>query len=483
MKDDIIYPSDLELKIIENETEKESPEIVYMTVPSLVKPGEEFGLKISVAGKNGYAASGCGDLTIECEQLNGFQRTAAFEAGALSMCELRGITIENEGIFRFQTTFNGKKFYSNPIYCSSENDRKIFWGDPHVHTILSRCNPKKCRTLNYCFTAARRLSHLDWVGAADHVSNGRCDYSKWREQSMVSNLYNDEPHFATLPAYEASLKGACGGDNNVYMKSFPEMFVDEYESGDTKTLAEGLKEKLPESEFFIVPHHTTRTGKHGEFSNDIYPGKTIMPVLEIHSKWGTSEYRGNPNPLREIHEGPSYANDLLRQGFPFGFIGGTDTHTTMPGLFAGNESEHINRHPGITAVIAQNLSRENVFEAIKNRRCYASSLDRNLILAKVNGNDFGTFNQLTNKPIQFKALIAGKADISHVDLIRNGEIVKTQEVNDWKTVFELSDADDLTGLLLDSPYMGKFVYYYIRATFKNNSQAWSSPAWFCEIID
>jgi hypothetical protein len=480
MKTEIIYPSPLELKIIKHESLEEAPESVYLTAPSLVKPGEKFSLKIAVVGKNGFAASDCDRLTIESDEIKDFKINVDFQKEALSLCEVQGVEINDKGFVRFHTNLNGKTFYSNPVYCSYENDEKIYWGDPHVHTILSRCNTERCRTLNYCYTAGRHLSQLDWVGAADHVSNGRCDFSKWREQSIVSNLYNDEPDFATLPAYEASLKGSCGGDNNVYMKSFPEMFVDDYESGTPKTLAEGLKEKLPESDFFIVPHHTTRTGKHGEFSDDIYPGKNISPVLEIHSKWGTSEYRGNPNPLKEIHDGPSYANDLLKQGFPFAFIGGTDTHATMPGIFAGTDSPHIDRHPGITAIFASDLSRENVFEAIKNRRCYASSLDRNLILAKINDNDFGTFHPLTDKPIQIKALLAGKSEITRIDLIRNGESIKNQEVNDWKTSFEYNDSDDLNELLLDSPYMGKFVYYYIRATFKNNSQAWTSPAWFCE---
>ena len=34
----------------------------------------------------------------------------------------------------------------------------------------------------------------------------------------MSDNHDDPPHFVTLPAYEASLKGGCGGDNNIYMQ-------------------------------------------------------------------------------------------------------------------------------------------------------------------------------------------------------------------------------------------------------------------------
>jgi len=114
--------------------------------------------------------------------------------------------------------------HSNPTLCTTDDVPGIYWGDPHVHTILSNCHVDTCRSLNFCFTAARYLSALDWVAAADHVSNGRCDPSKWKEQRTVADLYDDAPDFVTLPAYEASLQGGAGGDNNVYMARFLDIF-------------------------------------------------------------------------------------------------------------------------------------------------------------------------------------------------------------------------------------------------------------------
>ena len=76
-------------------------------------------------------------------------------------------------------------------------------------------------------------------------------------------------------------------------------------------------------------------------------------------------YRGNPNPLHDIHPGPSYVVDLLNRGLRLGFIGGTDSHATMPSG-RGVESDAHDRLPGLTAVFADGLSRDeriyNIFD-------------------------------------------------------------------------------------------------------------------------
>ncbi len=303
------------------------------------------------------------------------------------------------------------------------------------------------------------------MSSADHVSNGRCDFSKWKEQRTVADLYNEENQFVTLPAYEASLRGGAGGDNNVYMSRFPDMFADEYESGNVKTLCDGLADKLPVDEFFVVPHHTTRNGKHGELSDDIYPGAESMPVIEIHSKWGTSESRGNLNPLKKIHPGPSYAVDLLNRGMKLGFIAGTDTHTTMPSG-GGEEPSVIDRLPGLTAVYCSDLTRQAIFNGIKSRRCYAASLERILLHGSIAGVGFGEEvhrNELLTPP-KIDVLVAVRSNIVRIDLVRNGVTIHTASPNHWQARFSHEDCDNLIELEQTSPHLKSFIYYYVRVT-------------------
>jgi hypothetical protein len=473
----IVYPSKLQQKILKNEAPGGTPAMLSVVVPSITQPSGPFDVHIAVLDKNGYPSVQC-EARVSVAMPEQQVHDIDFRHGVPAVASLSGVQLLQQGLFRLSASCGELEAMSNPTLCTSDDVPGIYWGDPHVHTVLSNCHPEKCRSLNFCFTAARYVSGLDWVAAADHVSNGRCDFSKWKEQQTAANLYDDAAAFVTLPAYEASLKGGAGGDNNVYMSRFPDTFVDAYEDGDVKTLCDELADKLPRDEFFVVPHHTTRKKKHGEIPDEIYPGADTMPVIEVHSKWGTSEYRGNPNPLKEIHDGPSYATDLLNRGLKLGFIAGTDTHATMPSG-GGQEPGHIDRLPGLTAVRCREFARRTVFDALRHRQCYAASHERILMHGSIAGRAFGETLQLTDltTPPKIDILVAGKSHIVRVDLVRNGETIHTVFPGCWSTHVIYEDDSELEDVWIASKHQKHFIYYYVRVTCESDAQAWSSPVW------
>lgn len=476
---DIQELPDLARKALALEAPGGSPASLSLIVPTITAPGEPFELKAAVVDKHGYASVRFdGAVKVRGPFARPAEIEVPFAAGAPAVVQVGGVAVREEGLFRFEAELDGKVFHSNPTCCVARPERRIYWGDPHVHTVLSDCHPQGCRSLNFCYVAGRWLSGLDWTAAADHVSNGRGSPGKWKEQIALCDLHDEPGRFATLPAYEASLKGGAGGDNNMYMLRWPDMFVDEYEQGNIGTLCEKMQAKLPPDEFFVAAHHTTRTGKHGEIGDDVYPGPALMPVVEIHSKWGTSEYRGNPNPLHEIHAGPSYVVDLLNRGLKLGFIGGTDTHATMPGGF-GEDAGHIDRLPGLTAVLAPQLGREAVFRAIQSRDCYATSLERIYLDVTVAGARPGQTIEWPDAraPRKIAVIAAGRSDLLSVDIVRNGETVHSQKPDSWQSSLDFTDGQDLHGICLDSRHLGRFVYYYVRITCTSGAQAWSSPVW------
>jgi len=480
MQPTAVYPQKIQQKVLAQEAPGAIPVKLSLVIPSITTPSKPFDVRIGILDENGYPSLKC-ECCVKVETPEQDTIDISFHHGIPAVGCLKGIRLSNEGLFRLSASFENVKVHSNPTLCTSEDVPGIYWGDPHVHTILSNCHADKCRSLNFCFTAARYLSALDWVAAADHVSNGRCDFSKWKEQQTVSNLYDDPPEFVTLPAYEASHEGGAGGDNNVYMSHFPDMFVDEYEGGTVKTLCSKLADKLQQDEFFVVPHHTTRTGKHGEISDEIYPGPTAMPVIEIHSKWGTSEYRGNQNPLKEIHGGASYAVDFLNRGLKLGFIAGTDSHATVPSG-GGEEPEHIDRLPGLTAVQCKELTRQSVFDAIRQRQCYAASLERIIMHGSIAGHAFGEELQFADleTPPRIDVLVAAKSDIVRIELVRNGTTIHTVTPHSWNTRLTYEDEEDLKKLKIRSHHLNGFIYYYVRVTCESGAQAWSSPVWILE---
>ena len=473
----IEYPPDFQQRVIAQEAAGDGPETLSVVMPSVVAPGRPFAVKIAALDKSGFpSVQFDGEATMEVPSSTPIR--VPFAAGKPAIALVRDVTISSPGFVRIQAELDGRVFHSNPALCTEEATHGVYWGDPHIHTVLSACHADKCRSLNFCYSAARYLSGLDWASAADHVSNGRCNFSKWKEQMTVCDLYDDPPDFATVPAYEASLKGHAGGDNNVYLAHPIDMFVDEYEEGSTKTICEKLAEKMDRADFFIVPHHTTRTGKHGEIGRDIYPGEELMPVVEIHSKWGTSEFRGNPNPLQKIHPGPSYVVDLLNQGLKLGFVGGTDAHTTMT-WENGTEPPHIDRFPGITAVRAPELTRRAIFDGIRQRNCYAASLERIYLDVSVAGEQSGQSLGWDDSgcPREITVRAAGRSDVTKIEVVRNGDTVHERPVEGWHADVSYTDEESLDGLHLRSEYLGEFAYYYVRVTCASGAQAWSSPVW------
>ncbi|MHC4716294.1 MAG: CehA/McbA family metallohydrolase domain-containing protein [Planctomycetota bacterium] len=473
------YPTPLEQRVLAQEAPGGRAAEVRIVIPTITKVGEPFAARVAVVDETGFPCLQMGRaVRIRSAAMEPAVAEVPFTRGRPAVAAVGGLTICKQGLFRLSCRAAGRTFHSNPTHCQPQPAERIYWGDPHVHTNLGDCVTRFCRSSNFCYVAGRWVSGLDWVGAADHVSNGRCTLGKWRDQAATSNHFNEPGRFATLPGYEASLRGGAGGDNNVYMRRWPEMFVDEYEEGNVRTLCDRLGEALEAGEFFVVPHHTTRTGKHGEIPPEIYPGPELMPAVEIHSKWGASEYRGNPEPLHQVHAGPCYVTDLLAAGYPLGFVGGTDTHATMPGGPAP-EPGHIDRPAGITAVRAPRLSRQDVFDAIRTRNCYAASAERTCLDVTVAGSPAGRIVDWADErvPRTVRVLAAAAGRIESVEVVRNGETIASHRPGSWTARFEHTDTDPPPGLWLDSAVLGRFVYYYVRVTCASGARAWSSPVW------
>ena len=475
----VVYPPRMQQRILASEAPGGEPASVALVAPTVAVPGEPVRLTVAATDADGYPSLACdGVVRIRGPLEPAGAVEVPFRAGEPAVARVEGVALRGTGLVRLEALLAGRTWPSNPVCLREHPAERIYWGDPHVHTVLSRCHPERCRSVPFAYTAARCFAGLDWVSATDHVSNGRCDLGAWKEEASASEAHDDPPEFATLPGYEASLKGGAGGDTNVYMRRWPAMFVDEYESGDVRTLCAKLAETLGD-DFFVVPHHTTRTGKHGEIPDAIYPGPDLMPVIEIHSKWGTSEYRGNPDPLHQVHPGPSYAADLLARGLRLGFIGGTDTHATMP---AGFGREPLDRLPGLTAVRATRLHRDAVFDAIRARRCYATSLERIYLDVHVAGAAMGETHVWSEAPgpRRIEVTAAASSDLETLEVVRNGKTVHTDRPTAWRGSVAWEDEEPLERPALDSPHLGRFVYYYVRATCTSGARAWSSPVWLVE---
>lgn len=456
-------------KILGIEAKGSGVSTVMIVIPTIISPYQSFSANVALLDKNAMPVfDGSQPFTI-CVG-NEKVEVPAFEAGKPAICKVTGLQLNEEGFVRAQTEYNRQIFYSNPALVTPEERTQILWGDPHLHTTVGDCHAERCRTRNLAYTAARYVYGLDFLAITDHISwNPRGTPGKWYDNLASRELFDEPGEFSALYSYEASLRGGHGGDNNVYMRNRHDMYIDPWpDEIHIAQLCEKIQEQYGDA-FFVVPHHTTRTGKHGEIPHEIYPGKEKMPVVEIHSKWGCSEYRGNPNPLHKIHEGPAYVQDLLAQGLQLGFVGGTDSHTSLT-FCSKLENDVHDRIPGLTAVFVEENTKEKIFDAIHSQNCYATCGERIFLEVNIAGDD-------DTRTISLKT--AAQSNIESIDIICNGKKIHTERPDNWTTELTWKDDRPLGDIALKHPQTNEpFSYYYVRITTETESNAWSSPVWF-----
>lgn len=474
------FPESLIRKTLLREARGECAAEVKLMIPSVIHPERPVAVKLAVLDDRGLpVASGTASVTVFLPDGNGgpTSQSVEFFADQPAVCRIEGVCFPKPGFVRLEAEFEGRTVVSNPALVTTEDRPQILWGDPHIHTVLSDCHPERCRSRVLAYSAARYAYGFDFVAIADHVSGGkRGTTGKWLDNLAMADLFNDPPNFSALLAYEASMPGGQGGDNNVYLAE-PRMKY--LEPGAEKWTVRELAEELDAGDF-LVPHHTSRANKHGEIPPALYPGELRMPVIEIHSKWGCSEYRGHPDSLDDPHDGPAYAQDLLSYGYRLGFIGGTDTHTSLT-FCQALEPEHIRHRPGLTAVRCAENQPGTIHNAIRSRNCYAACGER--IFLDTDCDDLAMGQVKTaprpGAPRRISVRCAAESAIETIEIVRNGTCVHSVSPNDWKAECEWTDVEPLEAVALrDATDQNPFVYYYVRITTASGARAWSSPCWF-----
>jgi hypothetical protein len=475
----VVFPGDFVQKVLSLEAPGGSPTRAMIVIPTVVRPQQPVPVNLALLDENGFPVVGSPPpLTLTFPREDGGEETQTIEfpAGRPAVCRIEGVRFFQPGFVRLEADLQGHAHYSNPALVGDGDRPQILWGDPHIHTVLSDCHPDRCRSRVLAYTAARHAYGLDFVAIADHVSGGkRGSIGKWRDNLAMAELFHQPPAFSTLLCYEASMPSGQGGDNNVYPGEPRESYVD---PGDRKLNVHELANTLPDGDF-VVPHHTSRAKKHGELPPALYPGEQKMPVVEIHSKWGCSEYRGHPESLEDPHDGPSYVQDLLACGYRLGFIGGTDAHTSLT-FCQSLEAGHIRHLPGLTAVLCDNNERACIHTAIASRNCYAASGERIFLEVLCNGLRMGRCARAANAedPRRIEVRCAAQSDIDAIEIVRNGRCIHSLKPGAWHAEYDWCDDQPLAECALCDAQRGTpFVYYYLRVTAVSGAQAWSSPCW------
>ena len=143
-------------------------------------------------------------------------------------------------------------------------------------------------------------------------------------------------------------------------------------------------------------------------------------------------------------------------------MGSGDSHDGHPGL-----SHLASGQGGLVAILAPARTREDVYEALRARRTYATNGPRILLRAALAGQPIGSELEAPppGEPAMLWVRVIACAPLRRVDLIRSGQLEQSVEGNG---VVELSRQFELTGLAPGE-------YVYVRAIQEDGGTAWSTP--------
>ena len=368
---------------------------------------------------------------------------------------------------------------SNPIDIVQADSDRIYFGDLHTHA-PGALNPSHLPhgafmahgvgTYAEAFRYARDVSGLDCVGVSwfPPPQNIEAIWSvpradDWEEYQSIIADYYAPGEFAPVVAIELSDPSA--GHRVI-------LYPDEGKRVTTSKIEE-IWPALAGTGAVVVPHHINVTSEGGYQNWRVQDwsrhNAEYQTVLEIAQNRGAFETDA-PGGATVIGGGGAAAQDALALGHRLGFVGGTDSHHAQPGRntcsMAGVDfHDHVTG--GLTALIAPELTREAIIQALRERRCYATTGARIVLDFCVDGHGMGAEFTAAAREVAVQARVLGTAPLARLEVVCNGNVVSAQpghgRVAEMAATLPLAE-DQIS-------------YLYVRATQSDGHVAWSSPIW------
>ena len=432
--------------------------------PAIVRPGEKFSIRVlPVDGYSYNAATGFQGQAdtiatagldvpenVKLDQTKS-QTGATFPAKA-NLAGTHRVTVVDP-----DTGIAGK---SNPIGAGFLPDRNVYFGEMHSQMWHSQGTG----TTTEFFEWGRDVAGLDFCAPANHYKmRFEIVDDVWQEVVDTTNALNDPHRFVTLVSHEWGT-GNGNGHKNIYYRGDSAEFICSFGPGGMTP--DELWEILDGREALTIPHHT----KFGNVTNWDYYNDTHQRLVEICSSWGISETGG-----------PHSVQRALAMGHRIGFIGGTDSHHGL----ANQGSFFVDDGNGLACVAARELTRSAIWEALNERRCYATTGDRILLDFTMDHAPMGTdlaVDLADYGPRNFTMRVAGTHRIDSIELLRNNRVVYSTAPKSDVWVGEWTDTESLATLALTPtfPHDRPFVFYYLRVRQGNRQSAWASPIWLTD---
>jgi hypothetical protein len=374
----------------------------------------------------------------------------------------------------------------DPGHHQGQDGLRHFFGDLHCHSIYGDA----MSDVDEIFHRYRDAYGYDFAALTEHdyLDGMELSSSELKMMWAHADRMTVPGEFVALYGYEwtsPALADHAGEGGTVGEGHRHILYPDQtgplvsYGEPDCRTAA-GLLNRLAGRRALVIPHHTGWSGTDW----DAYD-PALSRLIEVCSTHGRFEYEGNqPIGYRLDHVHPGkFVVDGLRRGLRLGFVGGSDSHgllwhaTEMEGrskeVPAGTRVgwKEDSFRTGMTAILAPELTRAALFDALYERRCYATSGVPIRIDFRVNGHVMGSEIVVDSQP-RISADIRGTAELHVVQLVRSGSAFFSRSFGEL-----LSTHDAHLEIVDDVIEPGDSHFYYLRVVQRDGNMAWSSPVW------
>ena len=330
---------------------------------------------------------------------------------------------------------------------------KLFWGDLHMHTNLSICSlhPKfHCSELEEKYRFCRDVGGLDFAMAADHDSMSE---QEWNRTRRAAHLANSDRRFVAFAGYEwtssQSKVRRNWGHYNVLYRSDGSLY--RTDTPGSEAIGE-VWSQLQEGGALTIPHHpgdATHPLDWSCFNPDFEP---LVEIFQVRGSYEADDCFMHPEQYGRSNIPHHSVRDGLDVGHRFGFT-------------SGGEHEGV----GVTAVFAEELTRDALFAALRKRHVYGTSGARIFMDVRLNGFLMGSDIDFPNDALALEIRIIGTAPLCSIHVVRNGEIATCWEVDSPSFQVCWEDTD------VQPAAPEKHHYYYVVARQADGEMAWSSP--------
>lgn len=327
-----------------------------LVAPTLRRPGEPFALGLRAEDHWGNAT---GDHATELQlkasaPVEGLPDRVTFDQGRRGL-RLENLRIAEEGVVRLtlHDASGALLATSNPITVRA-TARAAYWGDLHGQSGETvGVNPMR-EYLEF----GRDIAFLDVMS---HQANDfQITTPFWRQINDLTAEFNADGAFTVFPGYEWSGNTPVGGDHNVFFRhegrpirrSSHALLTDRRDIGADALTVTDLFAALQDEDCVLYAHIG---GRPADISFDHDP--RLRTAVEVHSDWGTFEW---------------IMSDAFELGYRVGLVCNSDGHKGAPGACHPGASE-FGAYSGLTCFLADELSRDGVFDCLRRRRHYGTT--------------------------------------------------------------------------------------------------------------